>query len=103
MSTKRLVYLLLLVPGLLLAGTGPAAAHDSLVSADPADGASLATGPQQVRLTFDQPLQSEFATVTVTGPGETEWEAGAAVASRNTVTVAVRPLGPAGDYVIGYR
>ena len=103
MSIKRLVYLPLLVAGLLLAGAGPVAAHESLVSAEPADGASVATGPPQVRLTFDQPLQSEFAAVTVTGPGGTKWEAGAAVASGNSVTVAVRPLGPAGDYVVGYR
>lgn len=82
---------------------GQAAAHTSLVSSDPADGASLPAGPQQVRLTFDEPVQREFATITVTGPGGTRWDGGDAVVSGSSVTVPLRPLGPAGDYVIGYR
>jgi methionine-rich copper-binding protein CopC len=86
-----------------LLGAGQAAAHNSLVSADPADGASLPAGPQQVRLTFDQPVQRQFATVTVTGPGSTRWDGGEAVVSGSSVTAPVRPLGPAGEYVVGYR
>jgi len=82
---------------------GQAAAHTSLVSSDPAGGASLPAGPQQVRLTFDEPVQREFATITVTGPGGTRWDGGDAVVSGDSVTAPVRPLGPAGDYVIGYR
>lgn len=82
---------------------GQAAAHSSLVSSDPAEGASLPAGPQQVRLTFDEPVQRQFATITVTGPGGTRWDAGEAVVSGNSVTTPVRPLGPAGEYVIGYR
>jgi methionine-rich copper-binding protein CopC len=86
-----------------LLGAGQAAGHDSLVSADPADGATLPAGPQQVRLTFDQPVQREFATITVTGPGNTRWDSGEAVVSGNSVTAPVRPLGPPGEYVVGYR
>jgi copper resistance protein C len=86
-----------------IVGAGQAAAHNSLVSADPADGASLPAGPQQVRLTFDQPVQREFAAVTVTGPGDTRWDGGEAAVSGNSVTAPVRPLGPAGEYVVGYR
>ena len=81
----------------------PAAAHNTLVAADPADGASLPTGPSQVRLTFDQPVQSGFTTVTVTGPGDTRWEGGDPQVAGNSVTAPVSPLGPAGRYVIGYR
>jgi copper resistance protein C len=84
-------------------GAGQGEAHNSLVSADPADGASLPAGPQQVRLTFDQPVQREFAAVTVTGPGNTRWDGGEAAVSGNSVTAPVRPLGPAGEYVVGYR
>lgn len=84
-------------------GAGQAAAHNSLVSADPADGASLPAGPQQVRLTFDQPVQRQFATVTVTGPGNTRWDGGETVVSGNSVTAPVHPLGPAGEYLVGYR
>lgn len=43
---------------LVLGGTaGPAAAHASLVGTDPPQGAVLATAPQQVRFTFDEPVR----------------------------------------------
>lgn len=87
----------------LLGGAGPAAAHNTLVSSDPADGASLASGPQRVTLVFDQPVNSGFNTVTVTGPGDTRWTAGQVVTNDNTVTTDMLPLGPAGEYTIGYR
>ena len=87
----------------LLCGAGPAAAHDSLVSSDPAQGAQLAAGPRVVTLTFDQPVRSGFTTLAVTGPGNTRWTAGDPTTSGNTVSVPVMPLGPAGEYVIGYR
>lgn len=127
MSTRRFVYSGRAVTRLLTAGprcvavlgrtvitvltaalvgvmaAAPASGHDSLVSADPADGATLAAGPSQIRLTFDAPVQSGFTTVTVTGPGGTRWEGGEPAVSGNAVTAAVNPLGPVGEYVIGYR
>jgi copper resistance protein C len=93
----------LLTGAALLAGATPAAAHNTLVSANPADGARLSSGPPQVTLTFDQPVQRGFSTLTVTGPDGNRWEAGEPAVSGNEVTAPVRPLGPAGDYVVGYR
>jgi hypothetical protein len=87
----------------LLGGAGPAAAHDTLVASDPANGASLSSGPQRVMLTFDQPVNRGFNTITVTGPGGTAWATGEVTVSGNTLSSAVLPLGPAGDYVVGYR
>jgi len=104
MSIKRLVYFTAPITMLInLLGAGPAWAHTSLVSSDPADGASVASGPGRVTLTFDEPVQSEFATVTVTGPGDTRWDSGEPAVSGSSVTAPVAPLGPAGDYVVGYR
>jgi len=85
------------------ASAGQATAHSTLISSDPADGASLPAGPRQVRLIFDEPVHREFATITVTGPGGTRWDGGEPVVSGGSVTAPVRPLGPAGEYVIGYR
>jgi methionine-rich copper-binding protein CopC len=93
----------LLVGLALVAGAGPAAAHDTLVSSDPANDASVASGPQRVTLTFDQPVNRGFNTVTVTGPGGTAWASGEVTVSGSTLSTAVLPLGPAGEYVIGYR
>lgn len=86
-----------------LVGAGSAAAHNTLVSADPADGARLAAGPERITLTFDQPVNTGFTTVTVTGPDRTNWRVGQPTVSGNTVTTPVDPLGPAGEYLIGYR
>lgn len=87
----------------LLIGAGPAAAHNVLIGSDPADGAALPTGPQQVSLTFDLPVQPGFSTVTVTGPDGSQWQAGPPVENGAVVTAPVRELGPAGEYVIGYQ
>ncbi|SES48894.1 copper resistance CopC family protein [Actinokineospora terrae] len=85
---------------------GPALAHNQLVSSTPADKASVGTGPSSVELTFDQPVQAgeDLNTIVVVGPdGKGQWQSGKAVVRSNVVSVAVRPLGPAGDYRVGYR
>ena len=90
--------------GIALLGLAtPALAHNTLVGSDPADGASLASGPGTVTLTFDQPVQEGFNTVTVLGPNGDHWENGAATVRGNVVSAQVRPLGPAGTYTVGYR
>jgi copper resistance protein C len=95
-----------LLTGLAVIGAAaPAAAHNSLIGSNPADGATLASGPDRIVLRFDQPVQegAGLNTVAVTGPGDDHWEAGSAEVASNVVTVPVRPLGPAGVYKIGYR
>lgn len=99
---RTLAVLLLAVTGVLGLAT-PALAHNVLVGSDPADGAKLATGPAKVSLTFDQPVQFGFNTVTVTSADGAHWEAGPVAVEGNAVSAPVRPLGPAGVYTIGYR
>lgn len=41
----------------LVGAAGPAAAHATLVGTDPAEGVVLATAPEQVRFTFDEPVR----------------------------------------------
>ncbi|AIJ20199.1 MULTISPECIES: copper resistance CopC family protein [Amycolatopsis methanolica group] len=82
----------------------PALAHNVLVSSDPAKDAVLATGPSKITLTFDAPVQGgNVNQVSVTGPGGTQWAEGDVQISSNVVTVGVRPLGPAGQYTVGFR
>jgi methionine-rich copper-binding protein CopC len=87
----------------LLLGAAPAFAHTRLQSSDPADGSSTAGGPQRVSLTFNEPMQPGFATVTVIGPDGKPYQAGDVTADGGTVSIGVSPLGPAGRYEIGYR
>ncbi|MEU1737260.1 copper resistance CopC family protein [Streptosporangium sp. NPDC020145] len=100
---RRLLTVLLLTGTVLLSVVTPARAHNILVGSDPEDGASLATAPGRITLTFDQPVRQGFAQISVTGPGETRWEEGKTAVSGAKVSVGVRPLGPAGQYVVGYR
>jgi hypothetical protein len=96
----RLLYrqlLVWLVAGLaLLLGAGTAFAHDVLTASDPANGASLATGPSKVTLTFDLPVKEYFSTITVVGPDGNHFEAGPSTVDGSTVSAPVQPLGPAG-------
>jgi methionine-rich copper-binding protein CopC len=88
----------------LLSTAVPALAHNVLISTDPAKDASLATGPAKVTLTFDQYVQNaDVNQVAVTGPGGGQWAEGPVHVSNNVVSAPLRPLGPAGEYTVGFR
>lgn len=87
-----------------LATATPALAHNVLISSDPAKGASLAAGPAKVTLTFDQYVQNANVNqIAVVGPGGGQWAEGQVEVRDSVVSVPLRPLGPAGEYKIGYR
>lgn len=96
--------LLLTLLGVLGLAT-PAFAHNQLTSSNPKDKASLDTGPGEIVLTFDQPVQAGegLNTVAVTSENGDHWESGVAEVASNVVTAPVRELGPAGVYTIAYR
>ena len=100
--TRRAAVLVLVGLAMLL-GASPAFAHGVIVSTDPADGSSLATGPSTVTVTFNEPLQKGFATVTVVGPDGNLWSTGDTRTDGTTVRTDVLPLGPPGTYTIGFR
>lgn len=100
---RRGVALVLLTGLALLLAAAPAWAHSRLDSSDPASGASVATAPQKVSLTFDEPVQPGFTVITVIGPDGGDYHSGDISEVDDTVSVGVLPLGPAGAYQIGYR
>ncbi len=100
---KQLLAALMLAGLALLGGAGPAVAHNELIGSDPPEGATVASSPARVLLIFDLPVRPGFSTVTVTGPDRTQWQAGAPSEDGATVSSAVRPLGPAGQYTIAYQ
>src|SRR5690348_11777957 len=87
----------------LLVGAAPAFAHTRLESSNPADGSTLDSIPDTISLTFNEAVQSEFATLKVVGPDGAEYQTGAVSAANGQVSTAVSPLGPAGAYQVGYR
>ncbi len=100
---RHLLVLTALVGLALLGSGGAAAAHNELIGSDPPDGSEVPTGPAQVSLTFNLPVQRGFSTVIVTGPDGIQWQAGAPAEAGAVVSAPVRPLGPAGQYTIAYQ
>lgn len=100
--TRRAAVLVLIGLALLLGAT-PAFAHGFVVSTDPADGSSLPTGPSTVTVTFDEPVQKGFDTLTVVGPDGNLWSTGDTRIDGDALRIDVLPLGPAGIYTIGFR
>lgn len=96
--------LLLAILGVAMTVTaGTASAHAARVSADPADNASVSSGPARVSATFNEDLQTTFAAMTVVGPDGNMWAAGDPQVHNSVVSVGVRPLGPVGSYTVNYR
>ncbi|MGW4482005.1 copper resistance CopC family protein [Rhodococcus triatomae] len=86
-----------------LLGVGVAGAHSAVIGVDPESGTSVSAGPEQVTVTFNEPLQTSFATLTVVGPDANLWSKGEPTVSGPTISVPVGELGPAGEYTIAYR
>lgn len=94
-----------LLLGLLLsvAGAPAAAAHDTIESSNPADGATVATVPASVTLTFDEQPQDFSPVIQVTGPDGADWADGTPTVSGTDVSVPVKAGAPAGAYQVAYR
>jgi methionine-rich copper-binding protein CopC len=96
-----------LLGGLLVAAALAAApvafAHAARIASDPVEAAQLTKSPAQVSATFNEPLQAEFASMTVVGPDGNLWSAGDPRVVGAVLSIDVRPLGPPGRYTVNYR
>lgn len=102
----RMAAVSLLLAAIALAATvtaGAASAHAARVSTDPADNATVSTGPGHVSAVFNEQLQTTFAAMTVVGPDGNLWTSGPPQVRGAVVSVGVRPLGPTGNYTVNYR
>lgn len=93
------------IVGFMMLGiAAPAWAHNVLIESRPGDGDMVEGAPEIVELVFDQRVQPGFNTVTVTGPDGNRWEeTSEATVSNDTVSTSLHPLGPEGEYTVGYR
>lgn len=99
--------LAVLTATLLMAGAGVnggvAWAHAALIGTDPAADSEVATAPATVSATFNEPMQPQFAAMTVVGPDGAQWGDGDPVVDGPVISVGVRPGAPAGDFTVNYR
>lgn len=87
----------------LVAGAPHAAAHNTLLGTDPEDGATLATPPTHLTLTFDQPAQALGTEVVVLGPDGATVSTGTPEIVDDTVAQALAADLPAGAYTVQWR
>ena len=100
----RLIALICLaLAALTLVAPPHASAHTTRIASDPVANAELATGPTRVSATFNEPLQSAFAAMSVVGPDGHLWSTGEPQVQGAVISVAVAPLGPVGRYTVNYR
>lgn len=103
MRFRQAVTAILFTASTLVLTATPAMAHAELIDSDPADGASVATAPAQVRLTFDEPVTPAPNVVEIVGPDNTTWTVGKPTISGAVITAPVQANGPAGAYTLTYR
>jgi methionine-rich copper-binding protein CopC len=101
-TARRILLGSLLAAVTVLATATPALAHTGLKSSDPADGASVATAPTRVSLTFEEAVGIPDQPISIVGPGGTAWQVGKASVDGATVTAPVTATGPAGAYTLSY-
>ena len=102
-SGIRFLATAVLVFVLSLAGAAGASAHAVLTSSDPVENASLPINPERVSATFNEQMQAAFAAMTVIGPDGGQYSDGDVAVAGATLSVGVRPGGPAGAYTVNYR
>jgi copper resistance protein C len=103
MNFRRLVTTILLTAVTVVLTATPAAAHAELIASTPAQGASVAAAPTEVRLTFSDAVTPAPNVVEVTGPAGAQWVVGTPTVAGADVTVPVEASGPAGAYTLTYR
>ncbi|MEU6641423.1 copper resistance CopC family protein [Saccharomonospora sp. NPDC046836] len=88
----------------LFGAAGPALAHNTLVSSDPAKGARLDSAPSTITLTFDQAMQdADVNQIALTAPDGAQVPVGQPRIERNVLSASIPALTAAGEYIIGFR
>lgn len=104
--TARTAAGLALLPALVVAGAGPAAAHDELIRTAPAMDETTASAPDQVTLTFSGELidgQGIQNLMQVRDADGNQWQAGPGTVAGSTFSAPVCAGLPNGDFQVAYR
>ncbi|MGY2065365.1 copper resistance CopC/CopD family protein [Blastococcus sp. SYSU DS0619] len=103
---RSALLLLLLVAGWFGAGIGaadPAAAHATLVSTQPGEGARVDTAPGEVTLRFSEGVSLGAGYARVLGADQQRVDTGTASVAGDEVTIPLRSDLPDGGYLVTYR
>ncbi|MCO4256100.1 copper resistance CopC family protein [Pseudarthrobacter cellobiosi] len=87
----------------VLGFAAPASAHDAAESSSPAQGATVATAPEQVSVTFNKNPLGIGAQFSVKDSAGAEWADGAVQIVDSTATQKLKAGAPAGAYTVAWR
>lgn len=87
----------------LLGAAAPASAHDEAKSSSPAPGATVATPPENVSITFSKNPLAQWAQITVTDAAGTNWADGGVEIVDNVASQKLKPGAPAGEFTVVWR
>ncbi|MDT0528266.1 copper resistance protein CopC [Micromonospora sp. DSM 115977] len=102
-TLAALVAAALAAAALLLVPAAPAAAHNTLRAASPADGDRLTTPPTRVTLEFAQRLDPTFTTIALTDATRRKIPTGGPTVDGTKGTVTVDETLGEGTYTVAYR
>ncbi|MET4591065.1 copper resistance CopC family protein [Arthrobacter sp. 754] len=91
------------VAAALLGAPTPASAHDAAESSSPAQGATVATAPEKVSVTFSKNPLGIGAQFSVKDSAGTEWADGAVEIVDNVASQKLKSGAPAGAYTVAWR
>ncbi|MEU3458066.1 copper resistance CopC family protein [Micromonospora sp. NPDC006766] len=103
LSAAAIVATLLAALAVLLAPASPAAAHNALRAATPAQDSRLTAPPTQITLEFLQNLSPSFTTIVLTDAGQRKIPTGEPVVAGATGTVTISQPLANGTYTVAYR
>ncbi|MCB5292832.1 copper resistance protein CopC [Arthrobacter sp. SO3] len=87
----------------LLGAVAPASAHDVAESTSPASGATVATPPEKVSVTFNRNPLALGSQIVVSDAAGTNWADGAVEIVDNVAAQKLKPGAPAGLYTVTWR
>ena len=97
------VLAIFVVAAALLGLVAPASAHDTAESSSPAQGATVATPPEKVSVTFNRNPLGIGAQFLVKDASGAEWADGAVEIVDNVASQKLKAGAPAGEYTVTWR
>jgi methionine-rich copper-binding protein CopC len=87
----------------VLFSAGPASAHDAAESSSPAQGATVATPPEKVSITFNRDPLALGSQIKVADAAGTNWAEGAVEIVDNVASQKLKEGAPAGKFTVVWR
>lgn len=100
---RRFVLAVLAVAAMTILPASPAHAHAALLSTDPVQGSIVQTAPEQVTLTFSEPVSPVTDKIRIIGPDGKRADTGEPVVEGAVLRIPLRDDPARGTYLVSFR